>query len=98
MGSTIFSLRDLANWPPAPIVPLRPEEALVDVTPREITERMEGKLGSAVCPFCETVVAREQAVVSGPVLSPDERYDFRPVFAHSCKQAMGVIHLYADLS
>ena len=72
--------------------------AIVDTTPRDIeVQYTVGETGTAVCPHCETVVSKQQAVVTGPLLEPDESYDFRPVFLHECKQARSTVHLYADL-
>lgn len=74
-----------------------PELTIVDVTP-EAAVPETGMWGHAYCPHCEMVVDREQALVRGPLLDTenDPRYSGRPVIAHRCKQARGVVHLYCD--
>lgn len=72
----------------------QPDLRLIDANPKQVPRSR--KRGKAYCAHCEQVVPHEQALIRGPLIENDPRYDNRPVIAHRCKQAQGVIHLYVE--
>lgn len=81
-----------STWPEADILdltPANPDDGLLHAPPG-------APLGMAVCAHCESVVSQDQAVVKGGLIENEPRFDNRPVIEHYCKQARGVVYLYAD--
>jgi hypothetical protein len=83
-----------APEPGSPWMAEEPELRLIKANPKRLPRSR--RRGKALCPFCAQVVPDEQAVVRGPLIENDVRFDCRPVIAHRCKQAQGIIHLYVD--
>jgi hypothetical protein len=92
LGNIAVAPEPGSTWEEAEIKHVTPEV----LGPGVPVARQKLRRGAAVCAHCEAVVSREQATVGGPLIENEARFGNRPVIAHECKQARGLVYLYTD--